>query len=383
MRVLVVSNLFPPHVIGGYELGCRDIVEGLRSRGHNVRVLTSSYGVGRPRSDGYVDRRLLLDLAPQGRRTLGDRLGTLRREGVNRTVVARACREHRPDVVYVWNLRFLTPSLARVARRLRFPVSYFVSDNWLADTAGAGWPLGTRGLDLRHVQFASEYLKRSALEAGHPVEGAEVIHWGVDGDRFAFAPNRPEQGRLLYVGRLVAEKGLSTALDALRIVLDERPAPAATLTVGGGAPDDQVRAQVGRLGLEHHVRFAGLVPPEEMPGLYGSHDILVFPAVWEEPFSITLLEAMASGTAVVTTLTGGTAEVAEAGVNCLAFPPHDPAACAAAIRRLIRDRGLHRRLSTEARMRIETEFLLGKMIERVERSLETATAQRRRVAPSA
>ena len=47
MRILVVSNLYPPHIIGGYELGCRDIVEALKRRGHELLVLTSDYGIGK------------------------------------------------------------------------------------------------------------------------------------------------------------------------------------------------------------------------------------------------------------------------------------------------------------------------------------------------
>ena len=43
MKILVVSNFYPPHHIGGYELGCRDVVEKLRARGHTLRVLTSSF----------------------------------------------------------------------------------------------------------------------------------------------------------------------------------------------------------------------------------------------------------------------------------------------------------------------------------------------------
>ena len=62
MRILIVSNLYPPHHIGGYELGCRDVVEGLKARGHEVKVLTSTYGVGKRKCDGDVHRWLETDL---------------------------------------------------------------------------------------------------------------------------------------------------------------------------------------------------------------------------------------------------------------------------------------------------------------------------------
>ena len=56
MRILVATNLYPPHYIGGYELRCRDIVEGLVKRGHDVYVLTSNYAVGRNVVEGNVYR---------------------------------------------------------------------------------------------------------------------------------------------------------------------------------------------------------------------------------------------------------------------------------------------------------------------------------------
>jgi glycogen synthase len=55
MRVLVLSNFYPPHFIGGYELGCRDVVEGLKARGHDVRVLTSTYkSAGRRKAEAFT-----------------------------------------------------------------------------------------------------------------------------------------------------------------------------------------------------------------------------------------------------------------------------------------------------------------------------------------
>jgi glycogen(starch) synthase len=373
MRVLVISNLYPPHFIGGYELGCRDVVEGLAARGHDVTVLTSTYGTSSGRRDGNVERSLRLNFPVRPRRPLVDPVRTIRREVTNRRVVARACRIHRPDVVYVWSLSFLGPSIARVAQELGHPVCYFVSDYWLAALAGGRWPLSTQGLELRHAQFVSEHLKQVTLEAGHPVQDAEVIHWGVDRRRYRFSTDRGKPKRLLYVGRLIPDKGYQTALAALRAILDQTPEDAPTLTIVGG-PDygDDARRQVERLQLDDHVRFTGLVPRQELPAVYDSHDILVFPSVWPEPFSITLLEAMASGVAVVTTITGGSAELAEDGVNCLAFAPEDVAGCAANVLRLMNDRDLARRLRVSARNRIEERFLLDTMVERIERSLLAA-----------
>ena len=66
MRILVVSNLYPPHHIGGYELCCKEAVDGLRKRGHEVWVLTSDYGVRAPEKERDIYRALAIDLGPGG-----------------------------------------------------------------------------------------------------------------------------------------------------------------------------------------------------------------------------------------------------------------------------------------------------------------------------
>ena len=71
-----------------------------------------------------------------------------------------------------------------------------------------------------------------------------------------------------------------------------------------------------------------------MPRVYADHDVFVFPSIWEEPFSIGLLEAMACGQAVVGTTTGGSAEILVDGVNSLVFPPGDPRRLARQVKRL-------------------------------------------------
>jgi glycosyltransferase involved in cell wall biosynthesis len=138
-----------------------------------------------------------------------------------------------------------------------------------------------------------------------------------------------------------------------------------------GGPDYYGRARMAieRLDLGEHVRLTGLVPRETVWQLYDEHDVLVFPSTWPEPFSITLLEAMAAGAVVVTTLTGGTGELARDGYNCLAFEPEDAAGCAAVVGRVLRDPELASRLRTNARRQVEERHSLDTMAARVERAL--------------
>jgi glycogen(starch) synthase len=414
VNILVVSNFYPPHVIGGYEHGCRDVVEALRRRGHRVRVLTSVYGLGHASSEGEVHRWLSIDLSGQPASALAYGLSLLRSEVRSGRALLRLIGESPPDVVYLWNLRYLPLSMGRLAQRLGLPVCYFVSDDWLAHWETVDrweqwttqrsthrakrafkrlvWGLGTwlrpagraETLDLRHVQFASRYLKRACLESGKAVEESSVVHWGVDTRTFAYRGPTGADGftrapRMLYAGQVVPNKGVITAIDACRLLVFAHGLAGVALTVAGGSvrPDymEHLQTAVRERGLADRVRFTGRLDRAQMPALYQAHDILIFPSVWAEPFSIAVLEAMASGLAVVGTLTGGTAEVLRHGVNALTFPPGDSVSCARHIRELVDDPDAYERIRYEGRRTIEREFDLERMVDTIERMLQAARAQ--------
>ncbi|HEX5734495.1 MAG TPA: glycosyltransferase family 4 protein [Blastocatellia bacterium] len=399
MRILVLTNFYPPYYVGGYELGCRDVVEGLRARGHEVRVLTSTYKVNKPSRSHGVYRWLQTDFASNGDRASFFRL--LRKELTNRWAFKHACRSFRPDVIYAWNITHISVSNLLMAQQMGLPVCYFVSDHWLSQWENDLWIQNTRrnprrlhrklawrmvssllsasglcpkgSLDLRRTQFVSRFLKQSALEAGKLAASSEVIHWGIDVDRFSANGASRDASKLLYVGQVTAHKGVRTAVEALKLVRERYGCDKATLTVVGGPDyDNEIELLARSLGLERSVRFTGLIPRERLPEIYKGHGTLIFPSIWDEPFSITLLEAMSSGLAVVSTTTGGSAELLADGVNALTFPKRDADACARQVKRLIDDPQLFDRIRQNGGRAIQTSFRLDRMIDEIEDSLERA-----------
>jgi len=403
LKILILSSLYPPHYVGGYELGCRDVVEALKRRGHTIKVLTSTYGVGRPTGDGEVYRWLQSDLGWNFESSADNRFKLVAKELRNRRAFRRLAAEFQPDLVYIWPIRYISLSLALMAQREGLPVCYYVSDNWLA-----GWEsidrwmqqprrlvrrlskrllalvleaLGGRTagatLDLRHVQFTSEYIKRAALVAGKPVEHAAVIHWGVDLNRFPYRrAARPRARHILYVGQLAQVKGVHTVIAAFQQAVAARGDRDLTLTIAGGTifPEyaAELRALVRSRGLEQRVSFTGLLARDQLPALYQEHDALIFPSIWDEPFSITLLEALASGLAVVGTTTGGSAEILRHGENALTFPPEDADACAAHLLRLIDQPQLCEQLRWNGRRTVEERFRIETMIDKIDAALQAA-----------
>lgn len=399
MRILVISGLYPPHTIGGYELGCRTAVRALERRGHQLKVLCSNYGGPAKAADPTVVRRLPWR-APGAVPPLNRLPGLVRDQLRSDAVLRDVTRKFQPDLLYCFVPYGVSlPSLRRVVGT---PICFFVSDHWLLRWAEldpwlqfwnaeraprlvrlARWALRPAnrwaGLDpdprpppLDHVQFVSHSLREEAAASGLAVSHGAVIHWGIEVDRFPWTARTSRRPlRLLFSGRLNPTKGAETAIDAVAALrnLEVR------LDIVGEDPTlpdyrRSLERRVAERGLNDRVRFRGKVSADEMPRVYAEHDVLLFPAVWEEPFSITLLEAMASGLPVVATPTGGTPELVEDGRNGLLFPVGDFEACAECVVRLAEDPALMTGLSRNARRRVEVHYTIDRFGAEVERHLE-------------
>jgi len=405
MRVLVVSNCYPPYYVGGYEVGCFEVVQALKARGHQVTVLTSSYGLKGPSHDADVYRLLRMTAPPVATAGVRRCLPLVRSEVQNQLAFDRVWRASRPDVTYIWNLGRIPISVASRAEQ-RGRVSYYISDEWLANWKADPWfqwlhattssrrarlarAMIRRGLNicqftatsgelrLDQVQFCSRFMKDATLRAGVPVGHGRIVHWGIDVQRFSSdssshtLPQRLK--RLLYVGQVVSHKGVHTAIAAVRLLHDSG-LDDVTLTIAGGsvAPDyeQQLQQQVAQMGLTQAVHFLGLQAREALPRLYSEHGVLVFPSCWDEPFAITPLEAMASGLPVVATTTGGSGEIFEHEMTALTFPERDSHACADRLRRVITDPVLACRLAEQGRRTVRGRFTLTHMVDQIESSLE-------------
>ncbi|MEM1009890.1 MAG: glycosyltransferase, partial [Myxococcota bacterium] len=139
------------------------------------------------------------------------------------------------------------------------------------------------------------------------------------------------------------DKGVMTLLEALTQV---RKRTDFRMTFVGGGMEDYV-AKMHTFVQEHElaaqVHFAGRVPYAEVSRFMTTHDILIFPSAWPEPFGLSHLEALASGMFVVGTAVGGIRELLEVpDVYMKVFPPGDAEACAEALCSLVDDQDQER-----------------------------------------
>lgn len=165
---------------------------------------------------------------------------------------------------------------------------------------------------------------------------------------------------LLFVGRLVEEKGLEDLLHAVRILAADHPDVRA-LIVGDGQDRETFEQVSHELRIADRVTFTGWVDAREVPAYLHAADVFVGPSRqarsgWIEAQGLTFLEAMVAGTPVVATRLGGIVDSVVDGTTGLLVEQRSPQQLATAIRRLAKDPELGRRLATAARMHVDQGF---------------------------
>jgi glycosyltransferase involved in cell wall biosynthesis len=169
---------------------------------------------------------------------------------------------------------------------------------------------------------------------------------------------------VLFVGRITDQKGIFHLLEAAR-----KLPPGVQVVLCASAPDTpEIEQRLRRTVAEHpNVVWIGeMVPVDEVVQLYSHAAVFACPSVYE-PFGLINLEAMACETPVVASAVGGILEVVEDGRTGLLVPPADPDALAAAIRRVLEDRGFARALGQAGRRRVEERFSWASVAARTER----------------
>ncbi len=369
MRVLAVGNAYPPHHLGGYEVIWSGVMRHLRREGHQTRVLTTDYQrQGVPDSgteepdvhrvlEWYWREHAWRRLTPAQRLTLELR---------NARRFEHHLHDFGPDVVTWWPVGGMSLSLIERVRRHGLPAVLFVFDPWPSyGPQRDGWtrmwssrpraaalaqrltgiPTRLRLANAGRWVFCSESMRIETAAAGIRTAGSSILHAGIE-PAFLNAPSEPEapawRWRLLYVGRVVEQKGVRTAIECLPLL----PAQASLEIVGEGDPRyrRELESLAARLGVSERVSFASPRARQELIATYREADVVVFPVVWAEPWGLVPLEAMALGRPVVATGRGGSADYLRDGENAKLFEAGDAAGLAAAIAALASDPELRRRL---------------------------------------
>lgn len=401
MKVLFLSNMYPPHVIGGYEALCQEAVEGFARLGHQVSVLTSTYGYNREFSEGNVHRLLSLEGDLQFYK-MKDAWSYPQRRERNLAHLRRLIADEKPDLVFVWGMWNLSRSVALEAERLMGPrVVYYLANPWPieANMHQQFWDAPATSfvktaakkllriparivlnkewekvpLRFEHAPCCSAAQRDQLLEAGVPLKDAPVIYEGVDLTNYLAQADRRTYTvkgslSLVFVGILAEHKGVHTILEALsQLSAEERKGLRLTIL---GKGHRQYEARLHSLVSQHQlpdvVTFRKPIPRAELPGFLGQFDALLLPSVWAEPLARIMQEGLACGMAVVGSSNGGTAETIVHGENGLLFQPGDAADLVKQVRRLLEEPSLLRKLAEGGRKTAEERFDIHTMVANLE-----------------
>jgi glycosyltransferase involved in cell wall biosynthesis len=200
------------------------------------------------------------------------------------------------------------------------------------------------------------------VRLGADVDRVKVVPCGVDLGHFSpdgpAEPRTPGLARLVVVSRLVERKGVGNVVSALAEV------PGAEVVIAGGpdaaelprnAEARRLMRLADRAGVADRVRLLGRVERAELPALLRSADAVVC-VPWYEPFGIVPLEAMACGVPVVASAVGGLVDTVVDGVNGIHVPPRRPDEVASALRALLADPALRRRLGRAGAHRARSRY---------------------------
>jgi glycosyltransferase involved in cell wall biosynthesis len=185
------------------------------------------------------------------------------------------------------------------------------------------------------VVCISDFTRSQLMYLTEPDHWAKlhVVHCGADLSRYPLEPPRTGPGLVvLSVARLAAQKGLDVLLNAVKTIADAG-VDVQLVLVGEGPLRERLGRRAERLGIADRVALAGAVGQDEMAGYYAGADVFCLPS-FAEGVPVVLMEAMASGRAVVATRIAGVPELVEEGVSGLLVTPGNADELAAALERL-------------------------------------------------
>lgn len=368
-RVLYLTEepiRFTEPMVRGGAIHVRNVVDGLRERGHEVALIDWNDSPDRPYQHSVTPRSRFVD-------------------GAVRTAIRAVTvgRRRQTDVIVSKTRKTYLPGLL-AARRLGVPHVAHVGSS-LEARAGVANQLSGRSFEYRlrapHDAYfvvcdaiAAELQERNVSGAIYDVKNA------VDTERFAPESTDPETvaafrdrhaetvGQtdltLGFVGGLHDYKGVFDLADAMA----DASADVSLLVAGDGPARAELADRLGDTAT-----FLGAVPYEDVPAVYHAVDAFVLPS-HTEGLPRVILEAQATATPVIATRVGGVPDVIEGGETGLLCTPHDPASLRAAIDRLAADAEERHRLGANGRKAVEASYSWDALYDRYERFLAEIVA---------
>ncbi len=343
-----ILQILPSLDVGGVETGTIDLARYLVHKGHKAIVIS---GGG----------RLVKELDKIGARHYTLPIGKKSPLGVIR-MVRQVCDIIRNEDIDIVHVRSRVPALTayiacKITNRVFLTTAHgYYKKHYLSKVMGWG----------RFVIVPSHIIaKHMVSDFSVPYDRIRFIPRGVDLSRFKFRSPGTHHSKTFTVGmvsRITPLKGHSFFIKAVAIL--RKHIPNLKVVIVGNAAKDKYMGDLEmltkRLGLTKTVEFLSV--REDVPSIMHGLDCLVSATITPEAFGRAIVEAQASGVAVVSTRVGGVVDIIEDEKNGLFCNAQDPNDMADKILKLYRDKGLSDRLIMEGRRRVEESFSLDTMM---------------------
>lgn len=400
MRILFLTDDYPASGGSSVTGVVRTLDRGLRHAGHDVTVITTHRITENP---GVVRRGHVVSL-PVSYRTSLRHYKNLYIPAVSR-MLDTEIETLQPDIIHAHNVhQYITYDALRIARNhskkvfitlhdvMSFSYGRLATEHYLQSEgtdvrtsfadhihqAGVQWnPLRNqhiRKIFRKNVDtvFAVSKALKQALDA-HGIPRVQVLPNGTDMSLWqakpdiiaAFQKKHDLHGRkvIFFGGRLSRDKGSAPLLAALRIIRQTIP-EAVLLVIGDAARLQGLIVEAGAEDLLPNIRCAGWLSQKEMAAAYGAADVVTTPSLCLDTFNLINIEAMSAGKPVVGTVFGGTPEIVIDSITGYVRNPLKVEAYAEALRAILADSELAKRMGEAGRKRVMEHYSLEKFVEK-------------------
>jgi glycosyltransferase involved in cell wall biosynthesis len=401
MKILTITYGYPPFHKGGYEIRCRDVMERLKQKGHEVLIVTTRHPSNRKAiksEEPGIFRVMHHKFEPQSfvQRVINDIRDT--------RFLKRKIEEYKPDVIYLWQIATLSSMIIPFCAKLNIPLchdvaddglifamnakrkglyfDYKVNDPWLKNVIRKivynsielisgnslqshwDWP------EKMRVNFNSRNVMLDAERYGIPIVNSQVIYAGVDTQVFTFK-ERKSLGlpiRIFTPGRIVPRKGTIDLISLGKTLLDKGVPIKLTIVGSVGSIEyvNEINQKSKDFKVVDGVEVINMVGQNKIADLYHEADICFFPSHQKTGLSAVPLEAMACGCVVISYGNENSAEIIENGHNGFIIPEEDYEAAASLVQNLLDDQDRYGNIVTCARKEIEQKYTMDRYVDDLE-----------------
>ena len=390
MKILMLTWEYPPRIVGGIARVVHDLSKRLIKDGHEVTVVTyrdnadvpeyeNDKGVNVYRVDNYmIHPNNFIDWIMQ----LNFNMLSKATEIINKEGGFDVIHAHDWLVIYAakslknaYDIPIVATIHATEAGRnsgIHDETQRYINDTeWLLT------------YEATEVIVNSNYMKNEIQRLfGLPFDKINVIPNGINLSNFTGIERDYDFRRqyamdnekiILYVGRLVYEKGVQHLIAAMPKILSNYN-DAKLIIAGRGGMMDELRAEASNLGLNDKIYFTGYLNSKQVQKMYKCADVAVFPSTYE-PFGIVALEAMLAGVPTVVSDVGGLDEIVTHGVDGMKSYAGNANSIADSVTALLYDHQLATNVSKKAKQKVKDQFNWEKIAQDTHFTYEKAICQ--------